>query len=67
MTLPLSKYSVDGSSGKESWALLECLAQADGSDKENQEGAGEGYDETDAEENEEEHGVNDAEAVERPK
>ena len=41
--LPLSKYSVDGSSGGESWALLKCLAQAGGCDKESQEGAGEGY------------------------
>ena len=38
--LPLSKYSVDGSSGEGSWALLKCLAQAGGSDKESQEGAG---------------------------
>ena len=49
--LPLSKYSVDGSSGEGSWALLECLAQ---SDKESQERAGEGYyDEKNKEEDEE--------------
>ena len=52
--LSLSKYSVDGSSGQGSWTLLECLAQAGGSDKESQEGAGEGYDDEDEEEDEEE-------------
>ena len=47
--------------------MLECLAQAGGSDNKSQEGAGEGYDKADEEEDEEEDGVNDAEAVERPK
>lgn len=63
--LPLTKYSVDGSSGEGCWALLACLAQADGSDKESQEGAGQGYD--DEEEDEEEGRANGAEAVERLK
>ena len=60
MKLPLSKYSVDGSSGEGSWTLLECLAQAGGSDKESQAGAGDGYEEADEKEDEEEDGVNDA-------
>ena len=38
--LPLSKYAVDGSSGKGFRALLEFLAEDGGSDKEKQEGAG---------------------------
>ena len=58
---------MDGSSGEESWALLKCLAQASGSDKESQKGAGEGYDEEDEEEDEKDYGVHDAEAVGRPK
>ena len=66
MKLLLSKYSVDGSSREGSWALLECLAEAGGSDKQRQEGAGEDCDEEDEEEDEEEDGVNDAEATERP-
>ena len=58
---------MDGSSGGgRSWALQECLSQARGSDKESQEGAG-GGNEEDKEEDEEWDGVNDAEAVERPK
>ena len=56
----MSKYSVDGSSGEGSWTLLECLAQAGGSDKESQAGAGDGYEEADEKEDEEEDGVNDA-------
>ena len=51
---PLSMYSVDGSSGERCWALLECLAQASGSDRESKEGEGKGYDEEDEEEDEEE-------------
>ena len=67
MKLPLSKYSVDGSSDEGSWALLGCLAHAGGSDKESQEGAGEGYYDEDDGEEDEDDGVNDAEAVKRPK
>ena len=44
--------------------MLECLAQAGGSDNKSQEGAGEGYDKADEEEDEEEDGVNEADAVE---
>ena len=67
MKLPLSKYSVDGSSGERSWALLKCLAQAGGSDKESHEGAGGGYYCEDDEEEDEDDGSHDAEAVEKPK
>ena len=68
VTLPLSKYSVDETSGNGSWAQLECLAQAGRSDKESQEGGGEDfYDEEDEEEAEKNGRVNDAKAVERPK
>ena len=61
LKLPFSKYSVDGSSGEGSWALLECLAQTGGPDKESQEGTGKVMI------NKEEDGVNHAEAVGRPK
>lgn len=67
VVLPLTKYSVDGSSGEGSWALLECLAQDRGSDKNSQQGAGQGYEGEDEEEDKEEDEVNDAEAVERLK
>ena len=52
--LPLSKDAVDGSSGEGVWALLECLAQDGGSDKENQEGAGRKCHEEDESKDEEE-------------
>ena len=60
MKIPLYKHSVDGLSEEGSWALLECVAQAGGSDKESQAGAGDGYEEADEKEDEEEDGVNDA-------
>lgn len=47
--------------------MLECLAQASGSDKKNQERAGQGYEDGDAEEDEEEDGFCDDEKVEEPK